>query len=510
MIPQQARGKRAQSRRTGRARALLRWLWLLAVWAAPGWTQVDVQLSKIDEGVAWVSPYWGYNAPKLVFDGAAYYTLGLWGAEQATARGALYELRDGAWRRGYTWDGLNYQPGLLLLDGQQRLILIYPTLNGPPVVLRAVEPGQMDRFAPLPVPPSIGKAGYMGAGIYEERLVVAYIGDPATYTCQMALLDLGTERWDGPFVLAPAQRQDVPFTTWLYPIVQPDATGVHLLVSNQPDPTARYDRILYMHVPYAPAAPPVPEVIAHGVMAFGEAMLRTPDGRIYVTAQYQPTAETTNQLYIFQRDPQTQAWSGQALSPSQVAAAFHAPAAPPRLWIPSTYGAHLRLYASEDAGASWRAVPLPDLAEHGLVSTFFLHGLSAASGSLAPPGPTVVFSAGVHPHYQLWFAQFATDARPTAIEAAAAPAGRKAALVANAPNPFNGHTTIRFALKAAGPVELAVYNLQGQRVALLAHGVQSAGWHTVSWNGRGQATGVYLCRLQTADATLTRKLVLIR
>lgn len=480
---------------------------LAAAGAAPGWTQVDVQLAKIDEGVAWVSPYWGYNAPKLIFDGTAYYTLGLWGAEQAAARGAIYKLENGQWQRGYTWDGLNYQPGLLLLDSQQRLILIYPTLNGPPVVLRATEPGQHDRFEPLPVPPA-DKAGYLGAGIHADQLVLGYIGDPATYTFQLAVLNLDAQTWSGPFVLAPAQRQDEPFTTWLYPIVQPDATGIHLLVSNQPDPTARYDRILYMHLPYAPTAPPRPQVIAQGALAFGEAMLQTPDGRIFVTGQYQPDSAATNQLYIFQRDPQTQAWSGQALSPAQVAAIFHAPGEPTRLWIPSTYGAQLRLYTSEDAGASWSAVPLPNLAEHGLVSTFFMHGISAASGSRMPRVPTVVFSAGVHPNYQLWFVQFATGTRATAIEAEAASA--RTALVANAPNPFNGHTTIRFALDAAGAVELTVYNLKGQQVAVLAQGLRAAGWHTVSWDGSGRATGVYLCRLQTATETLTRKLVLIR
>ena len=481
---------------------MLRLLFLLAGCAGAGWTQVDVQLAKIDEGVAWVSPYWGYNAPKLVFDGAAYYTVGLWGAEQATAQGALYKRANGQWQRGYTWDGLNYQPGLLLLDRQQRLILIYPTLNGPPVLLRAVEPGQIDRFERLPAPPT-SKAGYMGAGIYEERLVIGYIGDPATYTFQLAVLDLDAQTWSGPFVLAPAQRRDEPFTTWLYPIVQPDATGIHLLVSNQPDPTARYDRILYMHLPYAPTAQPQPEVLAHGAMAFGEAMLQTPDGHIYVTGQYQPSATATNQLYIFQRDPQTQTWRGQPLSAAQVAALFHAPDG---LWLPSTYGSQLRLYHSEDGGAHWNAQPLPDLAEHGLVATFFMHGLSAASGSLPPPVPTVVFSAGVHPNYQLWFAQFAPDARPTAV--ADAPASHQTALVPNAPNPFNGQTAIRFSLAAPGPIELAVYNLKGQRVAVLAQGMRAAGWHTVVW--RGRATGVYLCRLQTADATLTRKLVLIR
>ena len=67
--------------------------WLLAFiclkWNAVGVSgqEIDVHLAKIDAGVAWVSSYWGYNAPKLVYDGESYYTVALWGAEQATARG---------------------------------------------------------------------------------------------------------------------------------------------------------------------------------------------------------------------------------------------------------------------------------------------------------------------------------------------------------------------------------------------------------------------------------------
>ena len=38
---------------------------------------VDYTLSRIDQGVAWVSPYWGYNTPKLVGDGDAFYRVAL-------------------------------------------------------------------------------------------------------------------------------------------------------------------------------------------------------------------------------------------------------------------------------------------------------------------------------------------------------------------------------------------------------------------------------------------------
>ena len=46
--------------------------------------KIDVELSRIDGGTTWASAYWGYNAPKLVYDGDSFYTVGYWGEEQAT------------------------------------------------------------------------------------------------------------------------------------------------------------------------------------------------------------------------------------------------------------------------------------------------------------------------------------------------------------------------------------------------------------------------------------------
>ena len=85
----------------------------------------------------------------------------------------------------------------------------------------------------------------------------------------------------------------------------------------------------------------------------------------------------------------------------------------------------------------------------------------------------------------------------------------------NFPNPFNSGTVIRFALPEARSVELAVFNLSGQKVARLIQGVREAGQYTVRWDGRddsGQslASGVYLYRLQAGDQVETRKLLLLR
>ena len=85
----------------------------------------------------------------------------------------------------------------------------------------------------------------------------------------------------------------------------------------------------------------------------------------------------------------------------------------------------------------------------------------------------------------------------------------------NYPNPFNSQTMIRFALPEREEVELAVYNLMGQKVRTLIGGVRKAGTYTVRWDGRdesgrGLASGVYLYRLQAGTKVKTHKLLLLQ
>ena len=88
-------------------------------------------------------------------------------------------------------------------------------------------------------------------------------------------------------------------------------------------------------------------------------------------------------------------------------------------------------------------------------------------------------------------------------------------LAQNAPNPFNSQTVLAYFLPAAGPVRLEVFSLTGQRVAVLRHGLQQAGFHRLRWDGRDDAgrsvaSGLYLYRLVTDETVLTRKLMLLR
>ena len=83
------------------------------------------------------------------------------------------------------------------------------------------------------------------------------------------------------------------------------------------------------------------------------------------------------------------------------------------------------------------------------------------------------------------------------------------------PTPFNAEVTIPFTVAAAGPVRLAVYNLMGQQVRVLADEWVEAGAHRVRWDGRTDAgveaaSGVYWAVLQAGDVVQTAKLALIR
>ena len=80
----------------------------------------------------------------------------------------------------------------------------------------------------------------------------------------------------------------------------------------------------------------------------------------------------------------------------------------------------------------------------------------------------------------------------------------------NYPNPFNPATQIRYELPQAGQVSLEVFDMAGRRVAELVNGQVNAGVHTVSFDGSGLSSGVYMYRLQAGGQVFTRKLTLIK
>jgi hypothetical protein len=90
------------------------------------------------------------------------------------------------------------------------------------------------------------------------------------------------------------------------------------------------------------------------------------------------------------------------------------------------------------------------------------------------------------------------------------------ALGQNYPNPFRELTHINYVLQENARVDLTVYNLMGQKVAVLVSGDQPAGSHVVSWNGTDESgnhikEGIYIYRMtirsQDENRIFTRKMI---
>jgi hypothetical protein len=88
---------------------------------------------------------------------------------------------------------------------------------------------------------------------------------------------------------------------------------------------------------------------------------------------------------------------------------------------------------------------------------------------------------------------------------------RSYALKQNYPNPFNPQTTIGFALAKSCPVTLEVFNMLGERVALIYDSEKlTAGFHTVKFKANNLASGVYFYQLKAADFQETKKMLFIQ
>ena len=83
-------------------------------------------------------------------------------------------------------------------------------------------------------------------------------------------------------------------------------------------------------------------------------------------------------------------------------------------------------------------------------------------------------------------------------------------LAQNYPNPFNAQTTIGYQVPKASDVKLEVYNLNGQKVATLVNGIQTAGSHVVTWDASEAASGIYFYKLSAGDHTSMKRMALLK
>jgi hypothetical protein len=104
-----------------------------------------------------------------------------------------------------------------------------------------------------------------------------------------------------------------------------------------------------------------------------------------------------------------------------------------------------------------------------------------------------------------------TSAIRLRIEPSAPPLIPKSfALHQNFPNPFNPSTVIRYDVPEAARVTLKIYDVLGREVAVLADGVEEAGFRSIEWNADNFATGIYFYRLTAGTFTEVKKMMVLR
>jgi hypothetical protein len=80
----------------------------------------------------------------------------------------------------------------------------------------------------------------------------------------------------------------------------------------------------------------------------------------------------------------------------------------------------------------------------------------------------------------------------------------------NYPNPFNPSTTIEYSVATTGKVELAIYNVQGQKISTLVSGNKTAGSYKTTFDASNLASGVYFYKLTAGSDILTKKMLVVK
>ncbi len=80
----------------------------------------------------------------------------------------------------------------------------------------------------------------------------------------------------------------------------------------------------------------------------------------------------------------------------------------------------------------------------------------------------------------------------------------------NYPNPFNPGTTIGFALPGGGLVTIDLFNASGENVRRIMRSYKPSGYHEVTLNAAGLASGIYFYRVKAGAFEAVKKLMLIK
>jgi hypothetical protein len=78
------------------------------------------------------------------------------------------------------------------------------------------------------------------------------------------------------------------------------------------------------------------------------------------------------------------------------------------------------------------------------------------------------------------------------------------------PNPFNPSAVIKYELPKTGFVSLKIYDILGNEISILEEGIKQAGSHEITYNATNLASGIYFVKLETDEASVSKKMILVK
>jgi predicted outer membrane repeat protein len=80
----------------------------------------------------------------------------------------------------------------------------------------------------------------------------------------------------------------------------------------------------------------------------------------------------------------------------------------------------------------------------------------------------------------------------------------------NFPNPFNNRTTIKYFVPKKSAIRIVILNIMGQEIETLLNDQQTPGYHTIVWNPKNLASGMYFYKIQAGNFVDVKKCILMK
>lgn len=207
---------------------------------------------------------------------------------------------------------------------------------------------------------------------------------------------------------------------------------------------------------------------------------------------------TANVPKIWRTENRGQGWTditGNLPSTIPVSDLVRHPTDPQRLYLGTAFGC----FRSLNGGLSWERW------NNGLPEAAIVTEMQGVD-QLSTTGEFFVYIATYG--RGVWAREISGD-DPVVDVPSATPAKPLVTLESPRPNPAPGRTSVAFTLTEATKVDLAVYDVSGRRVAVLAEGAYPAGRHDVPFDGRSLGAGVYWARLVAPGVKESQRIVLL-